>query len=302
MRKLGLALLLVCVVAPLSFSLGTVEIQPDVIDVVADDARFSTLLTAIDEAGLARVLRGRGPFTVFAPTNAAFNALPAGALDELLANRDQLRNVLLYHVVADSLSASRVLRRESLDTLAGEAAEISTMNGNAFIDEAQIIQTDIRVGNGIIHVIDAVITPPSLRPTLLSIAESDGRFTTIISAIDALEARDDITAEEGPYTVFIPADSAFADVSEAEIQAVLDQPVVAALVGLYHVVPGRVMAADLSGFDTLETYEGSLLTVGENADGLTVNGVQIIEADIRGRNGVMHVIDGYLVPPRVRGM
>ncbi len=301
MRKFGVALLLVCIVAPLSFSLGTVEIEPDVMDVVTDNDDFSTLLTAIDAAGLARVLRGRGPFTVFAPTNDAFSALPDGRLDELLADRAALRNVLLYHVVADELTASRVLRRDSLDTLAGEPAAISTREGNAYIENAQIIDTNIQVGNGVIHVIDGVITPPSLRPPLLSVAENDGRFTTIISAIDALEARPVITAEEGPYTVFIPQDSAFADVTQEEIDAVLAEPVLAALIGLYHVVPGTITAADLGDFDTIETYEGSLLRVGSEDGQATINGVPIVEVDIQGRNGVMHVIDGYLVPRRVRG-
>jgi len=136
----------------------------DLVETAVAAGQFTTLAKALGEAGLVETLKGTGPFTVFAPTDAAFAKLPAGALEGLLADKAKLRAVLLYHVVPGRLVAADVLKAKSLTTVAGPAAKISTKDGAAMIDKATIVKTDVAASNGVIHVIDSVILPPTTRP------------------------------------------------------------------------------------------------------------------------------------------
>jgi uncharacterized surface protein with fasciclin (FAS1) repeats len=135
--------------------------EMDIIDtaLAADD--FNTLATALTEAELISTLKGEGPFTVFAPTDAAFAALPEGTLDSLLADKEQLTNVLLYHVVSGKVMAEDVLTMDGamVDTVSGAEIEISIKDGMVYINDAQVTTTDIETSNGVIHVIDAVLVP-----------------------------------------------------------------------------------------------------------------------------------------------
>jgi uncharacterized surface protein with fasciclin (FAS1) repeats len=134
-----------------------------IVDVAMNDDRFSTLVTALDTAGLVQTLQGDGPFTVFAPTNAAFDALPEGTLEQLLNpdNRDQLTGILTYHVVDSTYMASDVAGASSLTTLEGSTISISTSGDTVMVNEAAVTATDIEASNGVIHVIDAVLQPPA---------------------------------------------------------------------------------------------------------------------------------------------
>lgn len=126
---------------------------------VADKAgSFATLLTALDAAGLTETLNGAGPYTVFAPTDAAFAALPAGALEGLLADPDALRNVLLHHVVTGRAAAADVAGLSSVTTLQGGTLAISTVDG-VQVGNAQVVAADVDAANGVIHVIDTVLLP-----------------------------------------------------------------------------------------------------------------------------------------------
>lgn len=138
--------------------------NPDVLDVALEADDFNTLITAIIEADLVKALKGEGPFTVFAPTDAAFAALPDGVLEELLNNKEQLANVLLYHVVPDKVMAEEILTMdgEIVNTLLGEKIEINyteCLDGKIYIDDSKIIAADIEASNGVIHVIDTVLVP-----------------------------------------------------------------------------------------------------------------------------------------------
>jgi len=135
--------------------------EPDVIDVALEADDFNTLATALTEAELIATLKGDGPFTVFAPTDAAFEALPEGVLDGLLADKEQLTNVLLYHVVSGKVMAEDVLTMNGamVETVLGEDIEISIKNGMVYINNAQVTTTDIEASNGVIHVIDTVLVP-----------------------------------------------------------------------------------------------------------------------------------------------
>ena len=120
---------------------------------------FNTLVAALDAAGLVETLSGEGTFTVFAPTDEAFAALPEGMLDELLADTETLTQILLYHVVGDVVMAEQVVTLDEAETLQGSKVAIEVVDGNVFVNQSQVTATDIEASNGVIHVIDAVLVP-----------------------------------------------------------------------------------------------------------------------------------------------
>jgi len=132
--------------------------QMDIVDTAAGAGSFSTLVTAIKAAGLVDTLKGKGPFTVFAPTDEAFAKLPAGALDNLLKDKAALTKVLTYHVVPGRVMASDVTKLSSAKSVQGSSIKVDTRSG-VKVDNANVIQTDIKASNGVIHVIDQVIMP-----------------------------------------------------------------------------------------------------------------------------------------------
>ncbi len=132
----------------------------NIIDTASAAGSFTTLLAAVDAAGLTDTLSGEGPFTVFAPTDDAFAALPEGTVETLLADPEgDLRDILLYHVVAGKVMAEDVVALDSVTSLEGSTISIET-NGEVTVDGATVITTDIECSNGVIHVIDAVMLPP----------------------------------------------------------------------------------------------------------------------------------------------
>lgn len=131
----------------------------NIIETARAAGQFDTLLTAIDAAGLTEALSGEGPFTVFAPTDAAFAEVPADQLEALLADTEALTAVLTYHVVSGKVGSAQVVELDSAETLQGSSVDIATDNGQVRVDGANVVKVDIEASNGIIHVIDAVITP-----------------------------------------------------------------------------------------------------------------------------------------------
>ena len=138
---------------------GEPENLPNLVQTAVSAGSFETLVTAIDAAGLGSTLANEGPFTVFAPTDDAFAALPAGTIDALLQNLPALTDVLLYHVVAGEVLAADVANLTSATTLEGSAISIDASNG-VMINDAKVVQADVRASNGVIHVIDKVLLPP----------------------------------------------------------------------------------------------------------------------------------------------
>ncbi len=138
-----------------------------IVDVAAGNPDFSTLVTAVQAAGLAETLSGTGPFTVFAPTNEAFAALPEGVLDKLLepANKEALTSVLTYHVVAGEVT-SDMIKPGEVKTVEGSEITISTDDG-VMVNDATVVQADVDASNGVIHVIDKVLVPESVDPAKL---------------------------------------------------------------------------------------------------------------------------------------
>jgi transforming growth factor-beta-induced protein len=133
----------------------------DIIETASAAGSFKTLGTAVGAAGLIETLKGKGPFTVFAPNDAAFAKLAAGTLDDLIKpeNKAKLAGILTYHVLAGKLSAADVQKLSSAKTVQGQSAKIAVKNGTVFIDDAAVVSPDIACDNGVIHVIDAVIQP-----------------------------------------------------------------------------------------------------------------------------------------------
>ena len=139
------------------------EAQPTIVSIAAGNPDFSTLVTALKAADLVDALQGNGPFTVFAPTNDAFAKLPAGTVEDLLKpeNKDKLVAVLTYHVVPGNVYAKDVVKLDSASSLQGDTIDIKTSMGKVMVDGANVVMTDIKGSNGVIHVIDSVILPNS---------------------------------------------------------------------------------------------------------------------------------------------
>jgi uncharacterized surface protein with fasciclin (FAS1) repeats len=194
------------------------------VDVAVADGRFTTLATALTEAGLVETLQGEGPFTVFAPTDEAFAALPEGTLEALLADPEQLTSVLLYHVVAGEVPSTEVVNLDEAETVQGEPVSIRTDMGSVYLNDAQVILPDVVASNGIIHVIDSVLLPPSLQAqTIVDVAVADGRFTTLAAALTEAGLVETLQGE-GPFTVFAPTDEAFAALPAGTLEALLADP------------------------------------------------------------------------------
>ena len=161
---LALALLasLASVALPANLAHAQTMSRGDIVDTAVAAGNFTTLATALQAAGLVDTLKGPGPFTVFAPTDAAFAQLPAGTVESLLANPDQLRAVLTYHVVAGKVTAADVVKLHSATTVEGEDVTINAADGMVRINDALVTTADIMASNGVIHVVDSVLLPPSM--------------------------------------------------------------------------------------------------------------------------------------------
>ncbi len=295
------------VLLPPSMSEAAMEEMPSIAEIAASDENFSTLVTALDAAGLVETLSGEGSFTVFAPTNSAFAALPEGTVEGLLADpQGALTSVLLYHVVGDTVMAETVVTLESATTLQGEDVKITVIDGNVFLnDTVQVVTTDIEASNGVIHVIDGVLLPPSMSeaameealPTIAEIAVADENFSILVTALDAAGLVGTFSGE-GSFTVFAPTNDAFNALPEGTIDALLADPTGALTnILLYHVVDGAVFAADVVNLESATTLLGQDITITVQDGNVFLNDtVQVIMTDIAASNGVIHVIDGVLIP------
>lgn len=136
------------------------ETEMNIVEVASAAGNFSTLVTAIQAAGLEETLSGEGPFTVFAPTDEAFAALPAGTLDSLLEDKEALTKVLTYHVASGEYMAADVVEMSSITTIEGSTLPVNTTDGGVKVGDANVTATDINTSNGVIHVIDKVLIPP----------------------------------------------------------------------------------------------------------------------------------------------
>ncbi len=276
--------------------LHAVSAEMDLVETAVAAGSFNTLAAALEAADLVEALQGEGPFTVFAPTDDAFAALPEGTIEFLLDpdNKHILQAVLLYHVVPGNLEAEDVLEADKLVTLNGQKLDLTT-DGSVMIDDANVTATDIACTNGTIHVIDKVVIPNT--SDLIETAVSAGSFTTLAAALDAAGLIEALQGD-GPFTVFAPTDDAFAALPEHVVANLLKPENKDQLIAVltYHVVAGRVYAVDAIAAEHAETLQGSSVTI-EHRDGdVYIDGARVISADIDATNGVIHVIDKVILP------
>ena len=266
----------------------------DIVDTAVAAGSFTTLVKAVQAAGLVETLKGPGPFTVFAPNDAAFAKVPADVLAGLLADKAALTKVLTYHVVPGRVTSADLARSTWAKTVEGGSLLVGAGEGEVRVDGAKVIGADLETSNGLIHVIDTVLLP---RKDLVDTAVGAGSFTTLVAAVKAAGLVDTLKGE-GPFTVFAPTDAAFAALPAGAVDGLLKNVPQLKAVLTYHVVPGRVLSSDLKvGTVEVATVEGRKLTIVKGADGtVTVNGAKVTAADVVAGNGVIHVIDGVVLP------
>ena len=288
-----------------------------IVDVAVAAGTFDTLVAAVSAAGLAETLSGEGPFTVFAPTDDAFAALPAGLVDALLLpeNEAALVAVLTYHVLGAEVPSSDVATG-SVETLQGEEIELVAGENGVTVNGANVIAVDVEASNGVIHVIDSVLVPPSIDATALLVADAmeseamevgtivdvaveAGSFNTLVAAVTAADLAETLSGE-GPFTVFAPTDEAFAALPAGLVDALLLPENKDALVAVltYHVLGAEVPSSDVAT-GSVETLQGEEIELVAGENGVTVNGANVIAVDVEASNGVIHVIDAVLVPPSI---
>ena len=258
----------------------------------------------MDAADLVETLSGEGTFTVFAPTDEAFAALPDGMLEDLLADPNALKQILLYHVVGDVVMAETVVTLDNAETLEGSTVAIEVVDGNVFLNDSQVTSTDIEASNGVVHVIDKVLVPEmeeavsnDVVEDVKSIAEVAvaGGFNTLVAALSAADLVETLSGD-GAFTVFAPTDEAFAALPEGMLEGLLADTEALTQILLYHVVGDVVKAETVVTLDEAETLAGDKVSI-EVVDGnVYVNDSKVTSTDIEASNGVIHVIDKVLVP------
>ncbi|MEC8252563.1 MAG: fasciclin domain-containing protein [Planctomycetota bacterium] len=273
--------------------------RPTIVEVAAKAGKFNTLLAAAKAAGLAETLSGKGPFTVFAPTDDAFAKLGKATIADLLKpeNKDQLAGILTYHVVAGKVPAAKVVGMKSAKTVQGSDLPIVVKDGKVTVAGASVVATDVMASNGVIHVIDSVMLPP--QPNLVEVAAKAGSFNTLLAAAKAAGLADTL-ANGGPFTIFAPTDEAFAKVGKDTIAMLLKPENKAKLQAIlkHHVVAGKVMSGTAVKLSEAATLNGTKLGLKYDAKAkkLHVGAGTVVAADVEAKNGVIHVVDTVLLP------
>lgn len=268
----------------------------DIVDVAVSAGKFNTLAAALKAAGLVETLKGAGPFTVFAPTDAAFAKLPKGTVDSLLKpeNKAKLASILTYHVVPGAVMAADVGKLTNAVTVNGQRVDIAAKGGQVMVDGATVTSADVKASNGVIHVIDTVMMPSD--KDLVDTAVSAGTFNTLAAALKAAGLVDALKGE-GPFTVFAPTDAAFAKLPKGTVESLLrpENKEKLASVLKYHVVNGRVFSTDAAKAGKAQTLQGGSVTI-TSAGGVIIDGAKVEAADLDASNGVIHVIDTVIMP------
>lgn len=322
----------------------TVPQENTVLDLAVEAGQFSTLVAAIEAAGLGTALDGEGPFTVFAPTDAAFEDALEGlelSADELLADTELLTDILTYHVLTQAADSQLVatLDGQSIETLNGQDMEISVSGGTVMVNQAEVVSADLEASNGIVHVINSVLLPPDIAEaldvggesvastttstttqpeagmTITEILAGNEDFSTLLAAVEAAGLSDALSDPNATLTVFAPSDSAFETALEELEISVEDLLVdVEGLTDilLYHVLGVVVTSSDIIAVGTEEVTVETLLPAPGNSDTfveLTIvvgdagdilfrdQEAMIVQADVQASNGIIHIIDGVLIPP-----
>lgn len=265
--------------------------EANIVEIAADTPELSTLVDAVVAAGLDETLSSEGDFTVFAPTNEAFEALGVD-LDTL--EPEVLAEILTYHVIADARVDSGSIPAIA-DSVADYTLFFDTTDG-VMVNDATVIQADVEASNGIVHVVDTVLLPPTIVDAAVY-----GGLNELVGAVTAADpAVVELLSSPGDYTVFAPTDDAFADI--ADVASTLDQ---AALTGVlsYHVFPARVPSdavPPMADSALINAGGYGVTALFDTSDGVVINGYStVVIADIKTTNGIVHVVDSVLLPPNI---
>jgi uncharacterized surface protein with fasciclin (FAS1) repeats len=279
-----------------------------VVAVAQSDPKFSILVEAVVAAGLDGTLSGAGPFTVFAPTNDAFAALLTElniTKAALLADKPLLTSVLTYHVLAGKVSKADVPAGKPITTLQGASFQVDAVAGNLVITDgrnrkATITATDLPAGNGVVHVIDKVILPPT---TVVGVAQGNPQFSILVEAVTAAGLASTLSGA-GPFTVFAPTNDAFAalltELNISKAQLLADKPLLTAVL-TYHVLPAKVLKAAVPAGKAITTLQGGIFKIDAVGTGLVITDgrnrkANITTTDLTATNGTVHVIDKVILP------
>ena len=292
-------------------AIDTVLLPPsqlkDIVDTAVANGNFKTLVTALQVADLVPVLKSRGPFTVFAPTDAAFAKLPPGTVENLLKpeNRRLLIRILTYHVVSGNLTAAAIIALKppvNVTTIEGQDFLVTQSGNNLKVNDATVIIPNVFASNGIIHAIDTVLLPPAELPDIVDTAIQNGNFKTLVTALQ-VAGLVPVLKSRGPFTVFAPTDAAFAKLPPGTVENLLKPENRRQLISilLYHVVPGNLTAAAIIALNppvNVKTLDGQTFLVTIVGNNLKVNDATVIIPNVFASNGIIHVLDTVLLPPQ----
>jgi uncharacterized surface protein with fasciclin (FAS1) repeats len=280
--------------------------DPDIVQIAQSNPELSILVEAVSAAGLVDTLKAKGPYTVFAPTNAAFASLltELGVTKaQLLADKELLTSVLTYHVLAGRIAKADVPLGKAITTVQGGIFKIDSMGGVLKITDGRnrvstITATDINAYNGVIHTIDKVILPAN--KTIVQAAQSLPDFSILVEAVVAADLQGTLSGT-GPFTVFAPTNAAFAAaLNELGItkDALFANKALLTKILTYHVVPGRVLKADVPVGVNISTVEGETFSINSSLQitDQRARMANIVATDVLTSNGVIHVIDKVILP------
>jgi transforming growth factor-beta-induced protein len=278
----------------------------DIVDTAIANGNFRTLVGAVQGAGLEATLRGSGPFTVLAPTDAAFEKVPSFLISKLVTApyKGELGLILKYHVLPGTVKASDLLgKTSSAATVAGGKLAIDGSGGKVVINGAVNVTTpDVAATNGVIHVVDGVLLP-SIVDTAAGYDDGTTKFSTLVTAVTAADLVTTLSGP-GPFTVFAPTDQAFADlkaaVGDTAFNGILADKARLQKILKYHLLASTVYAKDVAP-GQVDTVEGGKLTVATSGSDVTIADstpakAKIVLTDLPNSNGVIHVIDKVLLP------
>jgi transforming growth factor-beta-induced protein len=289
-------------------SMMNISTLAQTLDIVqtAINLNFTILVQALTAADLVNSLKTRGPFTVFAPTDAAFAKLPADLIATMIKpeNKEMLRKILGYHVLSGkytSAAINTVTLPATLTMLAGGTVTVRLDGSTIKVNKASVTFPDIFAANGIIHAIDTVLVPPL---DIIETAITTGNFKTLISALQVADMDKTLKGSD-PFTVFAPTDAAFAKLP-ADLIATMIKPenkeMLRKILG-YHVLSGKYTSAAINTVTlpaTLTMLAGGTVTVRLDGSTIKVNNASVTFPDIFAANGIIHGIDSVLIPPESR--
>lgn len=266
--------------------------EPTIVEIAANNEQFSTLVGALEEAGLVGALDGAGPFTVFAPTNDAFAALPQGTLESL--TEEQLTDILTYHVITAEVPSTALQPTQTVVALNDQELFVTRTNGNVTVNGVSgVITADIFGSNGVIHAVNQVLLPDAFG-NIVENAQKRYFLTSLVSAVVDAGLAATLADPDSDFTVFAPTNEAFDAIAEV-LPTLTPEEVTNVL--LYHVLDMSVLSTDLQGEQTVPTLAGQDITVTVQNGTVRINdSATVISADNVGTNGVIHVIDAVLIP------